>query len=380
MSGFRTFGFAALAALAIAMVWPAARFGPAPPVLAGPAGFVVTKTTDTNDGVCTRRDCSLREAIVAANAAPGADTITLPSGVFKLTRGGDDDTAAGGDLDITDAATIVGAGARRTIINAIGIPGGDRVIDVIGAATTLSITGVTIKGGRAGGDLGGGIRSAGPLTVANSTVRGNRAGAGGGIDSAVSLTLKRSTISVNRSTSDCGGLRVVGSAEIVNSTISGNQVTGGGNGAAISVGALGQPTTLKISHVTIANNSSADPARGALSGGSTQVALLERTILSNGSTANCFFLAEESAGHNLASDASCDLDQPGDQVDVDPRLGPLRDNGGSTNTHALLAGSRALDAAGDSTAAIDQRGVARPQGEAADVGAFEREPSDRRRG
>src|SRR5512147_992156 len=69
---------------------------PASPAQA--ATFTVTKTADTDDGVCDA-DCSLREAIRAANAAAGADTISLPAGTFTLTISGSDDTANAGDLD-----------------------------------------------------------------------------------------------------------------------------------------------------------------------------------------------------------------------------------------------------------------------------------------
>ena len=61
-----------------------------------------------------------------------------------------------------------------------------------------------------------------------------------------------------------------------------------------------------------------------------------------------------------------------DKAGVDPLLGPLADNGGLTRTHALLAGSPALDAGDDAAApATDQRGIARPQGAASDIGSFE---------
>src|SRR5947208_2859360 len=81
------------------------------------ATFTVTKTADTNDGACNN-DCSLREAIIAANAAAGADVITLSAGTYTLTRSGVDNTAANGDLDVTDALTINGAGQGTTIIQA----------------------------------------------------------------------------------------------------------------------------------------------------------------------------------------------------------------------------------------------------------------------
>ena len=68
----------------------------------------VTKTADTNDGVCDT-DCSLREAIGAANALAGADTITVPAGTYTLSIAGTgEDANATGDLDISDDLTING--------------------------------------------------------------------------------------------------------------------------------------------------------------------------------------------------------------------------------------------------------------------------------
>jgi hypothetical protein len=81
-----------------------------------------------------------------------------------------------------------------------------------------------------------------------------------------------------------------------------------------------------------------------------------------------------SGGHNVSSDASCSLTDPDDQPSTDPLLGGLADNGGPTLTHALQAGSPAIDAADIAVCpATDQRGVARPQGPSCDVGSYERE-------
>ncbi|MFO7678721.1 MAG: choice-of-anchor Q domain-containing protein [Chloroflexota bacterium] len=84
-----------------------------------------------------------------------------------------------------------------------------------------------------------------------------------------------------------------------------------------------------------------------------------------------------SAGFNLSSDYSCPFNQTGDQEGVDPRLGPLADNGGFTQTHMLLPDSPAIDAGQcmpDLT--TDQRGLPRLQGGTCDIGAVERQPGD----
>src|SRR4051812_44538631 len=84
---------------------------------ASAATFTVTKEADTADGACDA-DCSLREAVIAANAAAGADTITVPAGTYVLDRvGANEDAADTGDLDITDDVTINGAGSGSTIVD-----------------------------------------------------------------------------------------------------------------------------------------------------------------------------------------------------------------------------------------------------------------------
>ncbi len=64
------------------------------------ATFDVTKTADTRDGSCNA-DCSLREAIDAANASQGPDTINIPAGTYTVTRSGIDSDNANGDFDVT---------------------------------------------------------------------------------------------------------------------------------------------------------------------------------------------------------------------------------------------------------------------------------------
>jgi len=72
--------------------------------------FVMTKTDDTNDGVCDA-GCSLREAIRAANAAPDADAITVPAGVYFLSGRADGEAVATGDLDVSERVMLNGEGA-----------------------------------------------------------------------------------------------------------------------------------------------------------------------------------------------------------------------------------------------------------------------------
>jgi hypothetical protein len=77
-----------------------------------------------------------------------------------------------------------------------------------------------------------------------------------------------------------------------------------------------------------------------------------------------------SQGYNISKDATCSFTQPTDHQNTDPLLDSLQDNGGPTQTHALLPGSPAIDA-GMTDLAVDQRGIARPQRAADDIGAYE---------
>src|SRR3989304_6029497 len=204
--------------------------------------FTVTKTADDN-GACVGGDCSLREAIIAANAHPGADIITLPAGTYALTLSGSgEDASATGDLDITDDLTINGGCANKTIIDAEGAMGlGDRVLDIRDGVTAV-IYDLTITGGfdeSGGGRFVEGPSPAGTLILNNSTVRGNTSSpptgssGGGGIWSNGALTLNNSTVSGNTAVgvsfgSGGGILSYHGSVTLNNSTVSGNVANYGG--------------------------------------------------------------------------------------------------------------------------------------------------------
>lgn len=170
----------------------AATFLVAAPAQAASQTYTVTKTADTADGTCDA-DCSLREAITAANANAGHDTIVLPAGTYLLTiADADDDANANGDLDITDDVTILGDGAGTTTIDAGGdldgaADGDFRIIEVTNDAA-LGIVDLTLTGGDAGdgdGVDGGAIYLAesAVLSLNSVTVEDNYASSnGGGVD------------------------------------------------------------------------------------------------------------------------------------------------------------------------------------------------------
>src|SRR5690349_15680223 len=113
-----------------------------------PANAATTITvTTTADELTNNGNCSLREAIQAANrdvrvdacpAGSGADTITVPAGTYALTLGGRlDDAGLTGDLDISGNLTINGAGASRTVLVGQSAPVPDRVLDIIGPMSVV---------------------------------------------------------------------------------------------------------------------------------------------------------------------------------------------------------------------------------------------------
>jgi CSLREA domain-containing protein len=337
--------------------------------------FVITKTADTNDGSCDA-DCSLREAVVAANAASGDDEITLPSGTYALTiTGSAEDRAATGDLDIRDSLTVRGAGARATIIDGGGI---DRVFHTPtqpgSTPYTVNIFSLTITGGSVFDGQGGGIahlaRGAN-LNLTESTVRGNSAFQGGGIDnsspSGSTMTITRSTVSGNKASGQGGGIQNREGLTLKNTTVSGNQSRIGGG--------ILSDTPLRITDSTIAFNT-ARQSGGGIYATNPIITRIKNTIVSNnksksGFGANCSDLVA-SEGNNLEKGTTCRFDEPTDVNARKPKLGELKNNGGPTKTHALLKGSPAIDAGGTPFPPIDQRGVDRPQGSANDIGAFER--------
>ena len=105
---------------------------------------------------------------------------------------------------------------------------------------------------------------------------------------------------------------------------------------------------------------------------------VQNSIVSGGGPDNCFTPSQldspiTSQGHNIDSGVTCGFTASGDMSSTGPLLGPLADNGGPTRTRALLLGSPAIDTADNAVCpATDQRGVARPQLAACDIGAFER--------
>ena len=259
---------------------------------------------------------------------------------------------------------------------------------------TLTVTNSTLSN-NVTSTSGGGIYNEGTLILTNNTFSGNSAIYGGGIYSNGTLTVTNSTFSGNNASSGGGGIRSSGSSSntVTGSTFVGNSAGYGGaiyplgnltvtnstivsNTASSSGGGIFTRGTLIVTNSTIVGNTAVDGAgiTRANPGGTTT---LKNTIVTN-SGENCFGTITN-GGNNLDSGATCGWGtSSGSMSNTDPKLGSLADNGGPTQTMALLASSSAIDAipvvngsCNDTGVTKDQRGMSRPQGAGCDIGAYE---------
>jgi CSLREA domain-containing protein len=372
--------------------------------LLSPAAALIQVTT-TADDMTDNGNCTLREAIWAANfdkvrdkctAGSGADTIVLPTGTFALTLPGTlENEGLKGDLDILTSMTIQGAGVGRTVIDGKGL---DRVFHILGSGAEVYIQGVTIQGGSAKDGLlnmgGGGIMvGKGTLNLTNAALVSNSADIGGGIDNNGSLTLFYVTLENNKAVSKGGGIINTGHLYATNVTFSANQAGGTGGGINNHNSALLTNVTLtgntakngggiyNESSMTIFSSTIHQNVPGI---GNTATMYIKNSIVSSIVGADNCFASDTSpiisSGYNIDSGSACKFSQTGDRSNLDPRLEPLANNGGRTLTHALLVDSPAVDS-GDpdknNCPATDQRGKIRPAdgrdtGSAiCDIGAYE---------
>ena len=381
----------------------------------------VTNTDDSGAG-------SLRQAILDADTANTGDTIMFSvTGTITLTSG---------VLEIQHSLTITGPGASSLAISGNG---SSRVF-MVDSGATVSISGLTIEDGSSfsGTNVGGGIYTFGTLsvtnctfsnnsavgggglgtepgstvTVTNCTFSGNTADYGGGIinyatmtvtnstvsnssggggidnDAGGTMTVTNSTVSGNSNVPNGAGIQNYGNTlTITNSTISGNSAdndadTSDGGGVYVGSG------TSIVSFSTISGNV-ASGAGGGIFVDSGATAIVKNTIVANSTNGDCSSSGTfTSDGHNLSDDTSCnsDFSGTGDLRDTAAGLDPdgLKDNGGPTQTIALLSTSAAIDKvpktptnyctdANGNPITADQRGESRPAPghTACDIGAFE---------
>lgn len=346
------------------------------------AVYIPTKTADTDDGACDPNDCSLREAVAAANQRVGEDVILLRARTYTLTL-----PPAGnpGHLEVEDDLVVLGESAGRSVIDGGDVDG----IFYVAGNRSLEIRDVTLRNGRTTTG-GGAIRADGDLTVLRSVLSGNSSvtGPGGAILSFSGLVLTDSAVFGNTAAGNGGGLLAGGEVEIVNVTLSGNRSqTENGGGAYFQSRARAT-----LNNVTITGNSAGPRGGGVyvessafigVSPRMTNSILAGNTASSDPDCSGAIDTAYVLLGNNegCIGPAASKGDRVGTAVSpLSPGLAPLADNGGPTPTHAPLNGSQALNAGspaaagsgGDACAASDQRGAGRPGGPRCDMGAFER--------
>jgi predicted outer membrane repeat protein len=314
----------------------------------------------------------------------GADQLTVSgthnSGVWEIAS---DVTVSLSGLRIADGVASEGGGIDNhgVLVMSSCVVSGNRA-DQFGGGVysygTLTMSSCTVANNSAFD--GGGLYCGGTENLADCAITGNSAtDYGGGIASVETMTLTRCTLSGNTAFSNGGALLSFRQTTLINCTVAGNSTdpthaTGAGGGLYRYTG------TLTVVNGTVADNSS--PQGGGLANSTFpgELRLLNTLVARNTGTSGSPDVngSITSMGHNLigATDGSTGW-VPSDltgtaAAPLDARLGPLADNGGPTQTVALLPGSPALDA-GDNTGApdFDQRGLARIVGGTIDIGAFE---------
>jgi len=364
----------------------------APTIMASTATWYVNGVRGNDSNNCKSPTAACKTIGHAIVLALSGDTVTVAAATYSE------------NLTISRSLKITGSGARTTIIDG---GGHGSVVRISSTGANVTLSNMTIRNGSDGGVVffggsGGGISNTGTLTVNSGTISGNRVGAsraysvshGGGIYNGGTLTINRSTISGNsasgiflaRSYGVGGGIYNAGTLTVNNSTISANY-TGPGTAFGGNYGFGGgiyNAGTLTVNNSTISPNISSWP-----SGGIYGPATLQNSIVANGELGNCAG-AMTSKGYNLSDDGTCNFSSKGDWNNTDPMLVTLGNNGGPTQTMALLPGSPAIDAGNPSGCTdglghlltTDQRGYPyrRPDSEdktdpkpRCDMGAYERQ-------
>jgi uncharacterized repeat protein (TIGR01451 family) len=237
-----------------------------------PAVFTVTNLADSN----APASGTLRATITASNATPGPNEIDIRTpGTYTLTLNGTGTDNSAGELSIlNNSLTLVNQSGGTVIIDASGLTTPERVFDVspTGPAINVTITGVTIQGGKSvnnfnaptGGD-GAGIRVVGTssLTLNNDIVQNNWAQSGGGVFSAAGpVTLDATTVRNNKGNFQGGGVAAASIVVWDHSVVTGNTATLDGGGL-LGVG-IGGPITVTDSSVT--NNQAGNGDGGGILG------------------------------------------------------------------------------------------------------------------
>jgi len=319
---------------------------------------------------CTSPQTACKTIVHAIALAGPGDSITVAPAIYHE------------NLTINISLSIIGSGARSTIIDGGGIAG---VVAIFGAANVI-VSKVTIRNGFA--IYGAGVFNEGELTINASAVVNNKAGngtngAGGGIYNSGTLRLNASTVNGNSvigRNAYGGGIfssSNVATVSLNNSTISGNSSAGTGGGIESYC------CLATINNSTIVGNNASGSGGGGIY--IVNTGRIQNSILANNGPAGNCYGSVVSDGYNLSSDDTCHFSGSGDLNNVEPELGSLRNNGGPTNTMAELLGSPTVDGGNPNGCTDDkgrpltrdQRGEPRPgkykKDKRCDMGACERQ-------
>jgi CSLREA domain-containing protein len=340
-------------------------------------------------GIINYGTLTLTHCLVAGNLsrpAPSGSTgggISNQGGTLTLTTSAVMDNSDGGILNRGGTLTLTTSTvASNTVFGIANVRGtatviNSRIVDNLAGGINNTLGRFTLRRstvarnsfGPFGGEGGGIANHNGEFTVANSTIASNSAGQGGGI--------------LNEDRAQLGS-----TITITNSTVSGNSARSGFGGGIFNIGGGGTEARVTLLNSTVVRNSAPEEGGGGIAqtGADPALRLTNSLVAQNSASTGPDVLdlgvpqGGVSARFSLIGNGSSSgiTNTNGNQVGtpsnpIDPKIGPLADNGGPTKTHALLLGSPAIDAASTPDCpTTDQRGVLRPQGAACDIGSYER--------
>jgi uncharacterized delta-60 repeat protein/CSLREA domain-containing protein len=338
----------------------------------GSVGPSLDEVADNGGGILNKGSLALSSCVVSDNSVPsttrggygGGGIGNWPGATLTITNS----TVSGNSAGIGGGITSAGA---LTITDS-SVTGNTAVVGggIISNGGTLTVTGSTVSNNSVTFSGGGVFNNGATASITNSAVTSNTAaGDGGGVYNNATLNITNSTVSNNTARSGGGIDNFDGTLTVTNSTVSGNAADGSTPDSGIGGGIINSnhgTATLRNSTVT---NNSANTFGGGLYNANWQTATalqFGNSIVAGNTAASAgpdLYEALTSQGHNLVGnvDGATLTTAAGDQIGssaspINPRLGPLADNGGPTLTHALLTGSPALDA-GDNALAVDSGNV-----------------------
>ncbi|TDR20717.1 choice-of-anchor Q domain-containing protein [Marinicella litoralis] len=362
------------------------------------------------DGVCEIPIgfgfCSLRAAIIEANALGGSHTIELAAGVHELTIMGEENDAFAGDLNVNNAdITVIGQGVDATVID------GNQNFRIFNVANNgmFNILNLTLTAGRAGtvsANVGGAMLISGNMTqvnIDNVKVVSNSANIGGGLFISLAEVFITNAQFVDNFTENLGFTNIFGPAiycsscdlGIDSSTFQRNNL--GGKAIELDGGSL-----------FMTNSTMTDNSGGGIRTTNSDAVIRFSTFVSDTAQNLSHFSFDDSqfmnighsilytdpaafidncqsgdkptsAGYNIVNDVSCEFSAVGDAENTDAMLSGLSNHGGPTDTFLPLTGSPAIDLVPNAACLnaygnlllIDQRGDSRPNGISCDAGSVE---------